>query len=63
MKTRIVIGLLTFFFIFSGISNTFSQSPEQLFQKGLDLRKKLEDDPSNPKHIISVRGVGYKFVK
>ncbi len=29
----------------------------------LDLRKKLEDYPSNPKHIISVRGVGYKFVK
>ena len=29
----------------------------------LDLRKKLEMDPSNPKHIISVRGVGYKFVK
>lgn len=29
----------------------------------LDLRKKLEDDPSNPKHILGVRGVGYKFVK
>jgi DNA-binding response OmpR family regulator len=28
----------------------------------LDLRKKLEDDPTNPKHILSVRGVGYKFV-
>ena len=28
----------------------------------LDLRKKLEDNPSNPKHIISVRGAGYKFV-
>jgi DNA-binding response OmpR family regulator len=27
----------------------------------LSIRKKLEDDPSNPKHIISVRGVGYKF--
>jgi len=27
----------------------------------LSLRKKLEDDPSNPEHIISVRGVGYKF--
>lgn len=27
-----------------------------------NIRKKLEDDPSNPKHIISVRGVGYKFV-
>ena len=29
----------------------------------LDLRKKLERNPSEPKHIISVRGVGYKFVK
>ena len=27
-----------------------------------NIRKKLEDDPSNPRHIISVRGVGYKFV-
>ena len=25
------------------------------------LRKKIEDDPTNPKHIIGVRGVGYKF--
>ena len=28
----------------------------------LDLRKKLEEDPAKPKHILSVRGVGYKFV-
>ncbi len=27
-----------------------------------NIRKKIEDDPSNPKHIISIRGVGYKFV-
>ena len=27
------------------------------------LRKKLEDDSSNPKHIIGVRGVGYKFTE
>lgn len=26
------------------------------------IRKKIEDDPSNPKHIISVWGVGYKFI-
>jgi two-component system alkaline phosphatase synthesis response regulator PhoP len=25
------------------------------------LRKKIEDDPANPKHIIGVRGLGYKF--
>ena len=25
------------------------------------LRKKIEDDPANPKYIIGVRGVGYKF--
>lgn len=27
----------------------------------LDLRKKLEEDPSNPKHLLSVRGIGYRF--
>jgi two-component system alkaline phosphatase synthesis response regulator PhoP len=26
------------------------------------LRRKLEDDPSQPAHILSVRGVGYRFV-
>jgi two-component system OmpR family response regulator len=25
------------------------------------LRKKLESDPANPRHLITVRGVGYKF--
>ena len=25
------------------------------------LRKKIEGDPANPKFIISVRGIGYKF--
>jgi len=28
-----------------------------------NIRKKIEDDPSNPKHIISIRGVGYKFTE
>jgi len=27
-----------------------------------NIRKKIEDDQANPKHILSIRGVGYKFV-
>ncbi len=27
------------------------------------LRKKIEDDPADPRHIIGVRGVGYKFTE
>jgi len=26
-----------------------------------DLRKKLEENPSKPKHILGVRGIGYRF--
>lgn len=26
-----------------------------------NIRKKVEDDPSKPRHILSVRGIGYKF--
>jgi DNA-binding response OmpR family regulator len=26
------------------------------------LREKLEDDPAHPEHLLTVRGVGYKFV-
>lgn len=25
------------------------------------LRQKIEDDPSNPKHLITIRGLGYRF--
>jgi len=28
----------------------------------LDLRKKTEENPSDPKHILTIRGAGYKFV-
>jgi two-component system alkaline phosphatase synthesis response regulator PhoP len=27
-----------------------------------NIRKKIEDDPANPRHILSIRSVGYKFV-
>jgi len=29
----------------------------------LNIRKKIEDDPSNPKHLITVHTSGYKFIK
>ena len=29
----------------------------------LSLRKKIEDNPANPKHLVTVHKVGYKFVK
>ena len=29
----------------------------------LNLRKNIENDPSNPKHILTVHTMGYKFVK
>lgn len=28
----------------------------------LQLRQKLEDEPTRPKHLMTVRGVGYRFV-
>ena len=27
------------------------------------LRQKLEEEPSRPKHIVTVRGLGYKFME
>ena len=29
----------------------------------LSIRKKIEDDPSQPKHLITIHTTGYKFVK
>jgi two-component system, OmpR family, alkaline phosphatase synthesis response regulator PhoP len=29
----------------------------------LQLRSKLEDQPTDPKHLVTVRGVGYRFVQ
>ncbi len=36
-------------------------SPRTIDPHIVHLRKKIENNPSNPEYIISVRGVGYKF--
>jgi DNA-binding response OmpR family regulator len=36
-------------------------SPRTIDPHIAHLRQKLEDDPANPEHIVSIRGVGYKF--
>jgi DNA-binding response OmpR family regulator len=36
-------------------------SPRTIDPHIVHLRKKIENDPSRPEYIISVRGVGYKF--
>jgi two-component system response regulator VicR len=40
----------------------FAGEPQVLYVQIHSLRTKLEDDPANPKHILTLRGVGYKFV-
>jgi two-component system, OmpR family, alkaline phosphatase synthesis response regulator PhoP len=39
----------------------FSITPRVIDTHIAALRKKLEDDPNDPKHLLSVRGVGYKL--
>jgi len=40
----------------------FVGQPQVLYVQVRSLRIKIEVDPSNPKHILTLRGVGYKFV-
>jgi two-component system, OmpR family, alkaline phosphatase synthesis response regulator PhoP len=39
----------------------FSITPRVIDTHITALRKKLEDDPNNPEHVLSVRGVGYRL--
>jgi len=40
----------------------FVGEPQVLYVQVRSLRMKIEDNPSKPKHILTLRGVGYKFV-
>lgn len=40
----------------------FVGEPQVLYVQIRGLRTKIEKDPSNPRHLLTLRGVGYKFV-
>jgi len=40
----------------------FVGEPQVLYVQVRSLREKIERDPSNPVNLITLRGVGYKFV-
>ena len=40
----------------------FVGEPQVLYVQVRSLRMKIENNPSDPKHILTLRGVGYKFV-
>lgn len=41
---------------------SFVGEPQVLYVQVRGLREKIEDDPSQPQHLLTLRGVGYKFV-
>lgn len=40
----------------------FVGEPQVLYVQVRSLRMKIEENPSDPKHILTLRGVGYKFI-
>lgn len=40
----------------------FVGEPQVLYVQVRSLRMKIEEDPSNPRYVLTLRGVGYKFV-
>lgn len=40
----------------------FIGQPQVLYVQIRGLREKIEQEPSDPRHLITLRGVGYKFV-
>ncbi len=41
--------------------NEYLGEPQVLYVQVRSLREKIEVDPSNPQHLLTLRGVGYKF--
>ena len=48
--------------LYESINGEFTESDDQTMMVHISkLREKIEDDPKNPRYIITVRGLGYKL--
>ncbi len=50
--------------LYEGVNGSYFESDDNTMMVHISkLREKLEDDPKNPRYIITVRGLGYKIEK
>lgn len=50
--------------LYDGAIGTYFEGDDNTMMVHISrLREKIEDDPKNPRHIIAVRGLGYKIEK
>ena len=48
--------------LYEGIAGEFFESNDNTMMVHISkLREKIEDNPKNPRHIITIRGLGYKI--
>ena len=48
--------------LYEGVSGEYFESSANTMMVHISkLREKLEEDPRNPRHIITIRGLGYKI--
>lgn len=48
--------------VWSDLSSTIGVSEQALDQLVFRLRKKIEENPNNPTHILTIKGRGFKFI-
>ena len=48
--------------LYEGIAGEYFESSDVTMMVHISkLREKLEEDPRNPRHILTIRGLGYKI--
>jgi len=49
--------------LYECLGNTYCDDDNTVMVHIFNIRSKIEDDPTNPKYIVTVRGLGYKFLE